>query len=72
MDEIELWTRGGLLTSGLGPDAEWFPQRPDEHQELHTAFWSVAEDMLPEDEDDEQPWMTQAASRKLAANQPRN
>jgi len=58
MDELELWARGRLMTTGLGPDAEWFPQQPGPHQDLHDVFWSIAEDMLPEDEDDEAPWMT--------------
>jgi hypothetical protein len=68
MDELELWARGRLMTTGLGPDAEWFPQLPGPHQDLHDSFWVMVEQLLPENEDEEPYWMTQAAATQLFNN----
>lgn len=67
MDELQLWAQG-LMTLGLGPDQEWHPACPGEHQWFHAQFWSLVERLLPEDEDDEPFWMTQAAAIKLLKN----
>lgn len=68
MDELELWSRG-LLTEALGPDLEWKPSPPETHQRIHDAFWKlVAAGIIPDDEADEQHWMTQKASKQLQGN----
>lgn len=67
MDELELWARG-LITSGLGPDLDWHPASPEEHQWFYDQFWAVVEELLPEDEDEEPFWMTQAAAVQLFNN----
>lgn len=67
MDEDSLWARG-LMTTGLGPEVEWHPASPAEHQWVHAEFWALVEDMLPEDEDEEPYWMTEDAATRLATN----
>lgn len=67
MDELELWTRG-LLTEAIGPEAEWKPSPPAEHQQIHDSFWKLAAGIIPDNEDDEQFWMTHDATRRLKAN----
>ena len=67
MDELELWGRG-LMTLALGPDVEWHPASPKEHQWFHDQFWHVVEVMVPDNEDDEPFWMTQAATARLLKN----
>jgi len=67
MDELELWARG-LMTLGLGPDQEWHPAIPNEHQWFHAQFWSMVEQLLPDAEVDEPYWMTQDATIRLLNN----
>lgn len=67
MDEMKLWALG-LMTLGLGPDVEWHPVSPAEYQWMHDQFWSIVEELLPEDEDEEPFWMTQDAAAKLFNN----
>jgi hypothetical protein len=67
MDELELWGRG-LMTLALGPDVEWHPAIPAEHQWFHAQFWAMVLELVPDNEDDEPYWMTEDAASRLAAN----
>lgn len=67
MDELELWALG-LMTEGLGPDMEWHPASPSEYQWVHSQFWSITEQLLPEDENDEPFWMSHDAAIRLLNN----
>lgn len=65
---LSLWTEGGLISEGIGPQAEWMPTPPHVHQRHHAAFWETASDMMPDDENEEPYWMTQDASQELLNN----
>lgn len=65
---MALWTERGLITEGLGPEAEWSPVPPDQSQKRHQAFWSTVSGMMPDDEHDEPYWMSQAATARLFNN----
>jgi hypothetical protein len=65
---LSLWTDGGLMSEGIGPQEEWSPVTPDVHQRRHAAFWKTVHDIVPDNEDDEPFWMTQGATRKLLDN----
>jgi hypothetical protein len=65
---MSLWTEDGLLTEGLGPQAEWSPVPPDQAQTRHETFWSTVSGMMPDDEHDEPYWMTQDATQALIDN----
>jgi hypothetical protein len=65
---MSLWTGHGLLTEGLGPQAEWSPVPPDQAQIRHGAFWATVSGMMPDDEHDEPYWMTQDATQALIDN----
>lgn len=67
MDELELWALG-LMTLGLGPDDEWHPASPAEHQWFHNSFWHMVLGLVPDDEADEPFWMTEDAATRLASN----
>lgn len=65
---MALWTEEGLLTEGIGPQAEWHPVPPQSAQVRHRAFWATVGGIMPDDEHDEPYWMTEAASTRLASN----
>lgn len=65
---MALWTKQGLMSEGIGPEAEWSPVKPVMHQERHTAFWDAVSGMMPDDEDDEPYWMTFNATDDLKSN----
>lgn len=71
---MALWTQHGLLTEGLGPEAEWKPVPPDTKQTNHNAFWGAITPILTEaydddaDDDDVPFWMSQRATRALISN----
>lgn len=64
--------RLGLATEGLGPVEEWSPIPRDHHQRRHDTFWKAVAAILPEDDNDEEVWMTEEASAELEVNQPHN
>lgn len=65
---MALWTEEGLLTEGIGPQVEWSPVVPLKAQERHRLYWSAVSGMIPDDEDDEPYWMTEAATAQLLNN----
>lgn len=71
MDNIDRRIRlreSGWWTEGLGPLIEWDTQHVEEFQRRHNEFWSLVAGMMPDNEQDEPFWMTEAASSKLADN----
>jgi hypothetical protein len=72
---IALWNRG-LVSEGIGPEAEWHPVCPDQHQVRHNKFWNALAALLSDgygddDEagDDDLPeWMSERALQLLAQN----
>lgn len=67
-DGAELLFSLGLMTEGLGPIQEWSPLPPTHHQRRHNQFWCAVGTMLPDDQDDEEQWMTQEATEALRDN----
>lgn len=65
---LALWTTRGLITEGLGPEAEWSPVPPGTAQQRHQAYWDTVSGIMPDDEHDEPYWMTQAATEELLNN----
>lgn len=65
-----LLRRLGLSTEALGPVEEWAPAPAHTHQKRHDTFWRVVCDVMPDDENDEAHWMTEAASQELEQNTP--
>jgi hypothetical protein len=60
--------RLGLSTEGLGPIEEWSPIPRDQHQRRHDTFWQAVCSILPDDDNDDEEWMTETASAQLEAN----
>jgi hypothetical protein len=60
--------RLGLSTEGLGPVEEWSPVPRGQYQKRHDGFWRTVSSILPDSDDDEEPWMTEEASAQLKAN----
>lgn len=60
--------RLGLSSETLGPVQEWAPVPRAVYQRRHDTFWRVVADMLPDNEDDEQFWMSQDATIRLRNN----
>jgi hypothetical protein len=65
---MTLWTGSGLITEGIGPQAEWDPVIPALAQSRHASYWATVSGMIPDDENDEAYWMTQEATRDLLHN----
>lgn len=58
----------GLSTELLGPTIEWAPVDRKTFQLRHQQFWKAVSDILPEHDDDEAYWMTEAAALRLTRN----
>jgi hypothetical protein len=68
LNQAILLSRLGLFTEALGPPEEWAPMDKRGHQIRHAQFWSLVGDILPEDEHDEEHWMTLDAADQLRDN----
>lgn len=70
MDELQLWARG-LMTTGLGPDLEWFPVPVIEHADRHDIFWKLVAALLltePGTYDELPDYLTETGTEQLLAN----
>jgi hypothetical protein len=63
-----LLNRVGLRSEVLGPIEEWSPVDAATYQTRHDKFWQTVTQLLPDDEDDEAFWMTEAAADQLEHN----
>lgn len=71
MDNVDpalLLERLGLSSEALGPPEEWAPTNRRNHQVRHAQFWNLVTGIVPEDEKDEEFWMTPDASDQLREN----
>lgn len=73
-DKLIALSDRGLLSEGLGPEAEWDPVDPERYQHRHNRWWrfvaAVTElEYTMEANDDDLPhWMSEEATIELKAN----
>lgn len=71
MDRALRLEGSGLLTEGIGPQAEWSPVPPDVYQRRHDTFWRIVTGLLTdadEDYDDLPDYLTEVGTEQLESN----